>query len=396
MTTHTQPILRKIKNVLDNYRISFIELRGIEVSEVCDIFERINMEGKPLDIFDIVVAKTFRPTTALDEGFYLREIIEKFGNETGGNFAKEIEDLTYLQMLAVMIIKTYEGSGIYNITETHLNKIKPEQIEGIWADAQRAFLRTFDFFENHLHLHGPRLIPFRYFYMSVSSYFFQNANPDYDFLKKYYWYYSFHSEELLRNTTHLLHHVNWLAQAKSEGRVTFDSFVINKSDLRKTTYSSKGRFSRAILSLLSNHQPRDWKHKDRIVISDTYYLLTDRPNLHHIFPVGYHAKSPLSEKVSVDSLMNIAYLPQITNIEIRDKGPLEYLLNYDQSGFEQVLVNHCIPLEILTWARKNEMPGNAFDIFIEKRIDLIVEILQHKLQEINFKVIDTATDIENI
>ena len=53
--------LRRFKNVLDNYKISTIELRGIEVAEVCQIFERINQAGQPLNIFDIVVAKTFRP-----------------------------------------------------------------------------------------------------------------------------------------------------------------------------------------------------------------------------------------------------------------------------------------------------------------------------------------------
>jgi uncharacterized protein with ParB-like and HNH nuclease domain len=40
--------LNKIKGVLDNYRISFIEIKGIQVSEVCQIFERINQAGKPL------------------------------------------------------------------------------------------------------------------------------------------------------------------------------------------------------------------------------------------------------------------------------------------------------------------------------------------------------------
>ena len=70
--------LRKIKSVLDNYRISLIELKGIQVSEVCEIFERINQEGKPLNIFDIIVAKTFRPSNKEQKEFYLRDIINRF------------------------------------------------------------------------------------------------------------------------------------------------------------------------------------------------------------------------------------------------------------------------------------------------------------------------------
>lgn len=94
--------------------------------------------------------------------------------------------------------------------------------------------------------------------------------------------------------------------------------------------------------------------------------------------------------------MNIVYLPQVTNIEIRDKNPFEYLLNYDQGDFEQILETRCISLEVLAWARNNEMPANAFDIFIEERTDLIIKALQRKLQGIKFEVIDTVSDAENL
>ena len=38
--------LHLARQVLDNYRLSFIELKGIQVSEVCQIFERINSGRK--------------------------------------------------------------------------------------------------------------------------------------------------------------------------------------------------------------------------------------------------------------------------------------------------------------------------------------------------------------
>ncbi len=53
--------LSKIKGVLDNYRISFIEVKGIQVSEVCQIFERINQAGKPLNIFDTIFISQLVP-----------------------------------------------------------------------------------------------------------------------------------------------------------------------------------------------------------------------------------------------------------------------------------------------------------------------------------------------
>ena len=125
--------LSKIKGVLDNYRISFIEVKGIQVSEVCQIFERINQAGKPLNIFDIVVAKTFKPatqqtaTTPADNGFYLRDLIDDFRSHNNSEFLK-ISDLDYLQILAVIINHNVPNSGVRNITDRYLNEIKTEHI----------------------------------------------------------------------------------------------------------------------------------------------------------------------------------------------------------------------------------------------------------------------------
>jgi hypothetical protein len=51
--------------------------------------------------------------------------------------------------------------------------------------------------------------------------------------------------------------------------------------------------------------------------------------------------------------------------------------------------NHLLPKEILEWARTNDMPPNALDIFIEKRVDAVIEDLKNKLQELTFDVVDT-------
>ena len=51
----TREELWRPKGVFDNYKLSFIELRGIEVAEVGQIFERINQAGQPLSMFGIAV-----------------------------------------------------------------------------------------------------------------------------------------------------------------------------------------------------------------------------------------------------------------------------------------------------------------------------------------------------
>lgn len=385
--------LVRLKQVLDNYRLSFIELKGIQVSEVCQIFERINQAGEPLDIFDIVVAKTFRPETDGSNGFYLREYISNFRKTNNSNYL-QISDFDYLQIIAILIRENIEKSGIWNITPRYLNDIKTEQIEEIWEPAKKAINKTFDFFENTLNLKGPQLIPYRYFYLTIASYFYENNNPDYDYLKKYFWFYSFHNDDLLSNTGDVNSHIEFLGSQKSDNAYEFPRFLIDKETLRNSSYSSKGRMSRAILSLYASKQPKDWKNTDRNVIVDNFFFSTDKPNLHHIFPINYISKNPGANKLSNNSLMNIAYITQITNLEISDKNPLNYIRDYDSNlDFEEAIKSHILPNELLEWSRLESMPDDALDQFIEKRVDMIIEELRMMMSGVNIEVIDTKEKI---
>ncbi|MDO9543433.1 MAG: hypothetical protein Q7J98_14090, partial [Kiritimatiellia bacterium] len=255
--------------------------------------------------------------------------------------------------------------------------------------AKSAILKVFDFFENHLHIKMPYLIPFRYFYLTLATYFYQNNIPDYDFLKRYFWFYSFHNNDLMSNTTHLSDHISFLNSQRQNNQAKFERFLIDKDRLRIASYSSKGRLSRAILSLYSNHLPKDWKFIDRDVISDNLFFSTDKANLHHVFPTSYISENSGTNSLNSNSLMNIVYLTQITNLAISDKNPLKYMKDYDVPGFEQVLGSHLLTDKVLQWSRLDFMPDNALDEFIKERIDTIISDLKTKLIGINIEVIDT-------
>ncbi|WP_334805939.1 hypothetical protein [Nostoc sp.] len=93
--------------------------------------------------------------------------------------------------------------------------------------------------------------------------------------------------------------------------------------------------------------------------------------------------------------MNIAYLSQITNLKISDKNPLDYLKEYDESALEAVLCSHLIPTTILEWSRADALPENALSIFIEERINLLLEALRLKLEGIEFNVFDMGNRTNN-
>jgi hypothetical protein len=387
--------LRRFKDVLDNYRISFIELQGIQVAEVCQIFERINQAGKPLNIFDIVVAKTYRPADEAkgDFGFYLRDLFQEFRVSLGKSNYAEIDDLTLLQTVAMIVYKVLPGSGVLSITDRYLNVLKTEHIEKVWSETQKAVRKVLDFLDNILCIKGPNLVPYRYFYITLAFYFYENKKPDYDFLQKYFWYYSFHNDDLLTNATQLHQHLDAMVKRKTAAQHEFERFLLDRNRLREASYSAKGRLARAILALYANHNPKDWAKPHRSVLSDVYYVLTDKPNLHHIFPMSFVEKSGISTKLMANSLMNIAYLTQITNLQISDKNPLDYLREYNTNGFQDVLQSHLVPGSILQWSILENMPDGSLETFVEERIDLLVDYLRSKLDGISFDVIDSKEGV---
>lgn len=383
--------LRRFKRIFDNYKLSFIELRGIEVAEVCQIFERINQAGQPLNMFDIVVAKTFRPESDGTPEFYLRELFDGFRREleTAGSRYADVDDMTLLQTLAVLVRDSLPGAGVQNITDRYLNLLRTEHLEHVWKDGRRAVEKVFDFLDNHLRLPGPALVPYRYFYMTLASYFFRNDAPDYDLLRRYFWYVSFHNDDLLSNTSHLRDHVRRFQEARGGGDFGFERFLIDKDRLRNATYSSRGRLSRAMLALFAKQDPRDWGFPDRSVLTPVYYTLTDHPNLHHIFPLDFCRQHLGEHGRYADSLLNIAYLTQITNLHISNKNPVEYMRNYvDKSGFDTVQRTHLLPDLLAEWTGTAKLSDDALDQFVDARLELVLETLREYLAGIPFEIMD--------
>jgi hypothetical protein len=394
--------LRAMQSVLQNYRLSFIELHGIEVAEVCQIFERVNQAGKPLSIFDIVVAKTYRTAhpESGDTGFYLRAVIQDFRKQLGASNYARLDDWTFLQMIAVCVRLHQQKTGgrvtISNITDKYLNELRATDIEAVWESAQAAMRKTLAFLDNVIGLSGPSLVPYRYVYMTLTGYFFETPAPSNALLQKYFWFACFHQDDLLSNTTGLWLHIDRLREG--DGSAVFqERFTLDRNSLRAATYSSRGGLARAVLAFYAHHNPRDWADGHAPVINSVYYALSDRPNLHHVFPTDFVSSSNLDEKSRVDSLMNIAYLQQITNLKISNKNPLNYLGTYvgttsaEKESFVDVLKTHLIPSEIIQWqADLSELPRNALVNFIEKRLDLFVAALLKKLGGIETQVYDSA------
>lgn len=93
----------------------------------------------------------------------------------------------------------------------------------------------------------------------------------------------------------------------------------------------------------------------------------------------------------MNSLLNIAYLTQITNLQISNKNPLDYVRKYIGPNFDEISRRHFLPSSLTSWVEQNNMPDDGLKLFVEARLELILGKIGEYLGGITVEVIDTKS-----
>lgn len=122
----------------------------------------------------------------------------------------------------------------------------------------------------------------------------------------------------------------------------------------------------------------DWSNNDRITFRSQD--LDD----HHIFPRKFLTKNAEFTSAQVDSVLNRALIPKLTNIKIGAKAPVKYLgeLQKKNPTLAEALERHLIPNRLAIGEYDDVYP-----IFLEDRGRLILDVLQKRVK-------DTRVEIE--
>ena len=69
--------LKLYQDRIKSYQYSIIQIKDVSISVATEIFTRINVGGKPLSVFEIMVAKTFDFDKDFDLSEKYQQLIEK-------------------------------------------------------------------------------------------------------------------------------------------------------------------------------------------------------------------------------------------------------------------------------------------------------------------------------
>ena len=349
--------LQQLSKMFLGYNISVIRIRGAGVSEVCEIFERINQEGKKLHPVDIIVARTYRneDSASGQHGFYLRDNLNSLKNiliEQGNRF-QDIDELTIIQMVSLCLRKKHtSGRNPFGITPKALENLTTQHFEANWTKCQKTILETVKFLTD-LKIQGPGMLPFVYLTLPICYYFHENDNPNRDISRQWFWRYAFGLDDFSSSSDVYNFCEEFFAPLEKGEKVVIPPLTISKTRLVQTSYYYRNALSRAVLAFLANQTPLDFSDSHAIVLDNVYLQLQQAPNLHHIYPRSFLNKlKDLSSGISPDSLMNICFLRAHTNLKIGNKNPRTYFQEFEHvRDFDKILESHLIPREYLDFGK---------------------------------------------
>ena len=353
------------------YDFSVIEIIDYSIEEAVDIFTRMNTTGKPLSLFDIMVAKTYNE----NKNFDLLEKYELLSKELLPSSYK-IPNKTLLQCIALNL------TG--ECTKQNILQLNTQNIMDSWEKIIKSIKSTIDYFKSELHIPVSGLLPYDIFIVSFSYFFYRQDNPSVHqrkLLRKYFWRSSLShrfsnavESKLAQDTKRIL---EILEGRSPEYDNQFHSQLDTSEDIERYQFSIADSICKAILCLFCSYKPRSFSDNSEVKLDDTWLLRTNSKNYHHFFPRAYLKEMNYSNKEQ-NSIANITIVSDHLNkIDIGKKPPSKYMLEFKKYNS---MINETMETHLIGNMTEFGISDNSYTIFLKMRAKKIHEALKKQLQ----------------
>lgn len=158
--------------ILLQYKISVIEIDddSLLLDDVIEIFERLNLGGKKLNLFSIIAARSYLPSNDGNSGFDLAKKYEAFNKVLADNNYGKISDSTFLLSLSACLIGKVNKAEILRSLSNELIFANYAAIEkAMFAAVEHLKGKNYGVLVSNLLPYERLLVPFTYFHYVIGN-----------------------------------------------------------------------------------------------------------------------------------------------------------------------------------------------------------------------------------
>lgn len=368
--------IRTYKNRVESYQFSAILMKDSTIDVATEVFERLNVGGRRLSVFEIMVAKTYDT----ESNFDLAEKYKTLITDLQGVDYGTISSTTILQAVSVLLRKDCRKKEILNLPK--------QEIITIWPKAVEAIKNTIDYFRNYYRIPVSRLLPYPALIIPFAYFFYKHPDkPTGDrqkFLHDFFWRVSLGGRYSQSVENRVAQDIEKIDRILKEKLPEYDWAVdVSPTFIERNGYFSTGRsFVKAILCVFAHKEPKSFIDNSIVRLDNAYLKQANSKNYHHFFPKAWLEKQGEDWR-RINHVANITLVDDFLNKRvIRAQSPKAYMKDFikENSDIDKCLATHLI--------RLNDIYGvmtNDYAKFFDARCHAIS-------RELNKQIIPQAID----
>ncbi|CAN5341847.1 DUF262 domain-containing protein [soil metagenome] len=369
------PKLQDYRARIESYSYSIILVRDAPLDIATEIFTRINEGGKPLTVFEIMIAKTFDSEKDFDLAEKYRKLIERLREVD----YETISDATVLQTISLLLEKECNKRTIL--------KLNKNKFIDIWDDAVDAIEAAVDYFRNFYRIPVSQLLPYNALIVPFAYFFYHHKNKPTGDKQK-------HLQDFFWRAALGTRYTSGLEAKLAQDKRKIDAILKGELpryewaiDISPGFIENNGGFSagrsyiKALLSLYTYFQPKSFIDDSLVRIDNGWLKQANSKNYHHFFPRAYLNKKLDWENKDywINHILNITIVDDYLNKrEIRAKPPSQYMKSFSRKNRElpETMKSH-----LINNLEKFGVWDNDYEKFLKERAKAISRELKKRIIE---------------
>lgn len=362
--------LRLYKNRIESYQYSIIQVKDAPIDIATEIFTRINVGGKALSLFEIMVAKTF------DHGkdFDLSEKYQILIDNLKPLDYETISDATVLQTISMILVGECKRQVIL--------KLDKAEFINAWEGAIDAIERTVEYFRSFYRIPVSQLLPYNALIVPFAYFFFKHKDKPVGkkqkYLQDFFWRCSLSGRYSSSVESKLAQDIKRVDKIIKEELPSYDWSIDTSTDyIEENGGFSAGRsYVKAILCLYAYQQPKSFNDNSIVNISNYWLKQANSKNYHHYFPRAYLKKQG-EDEFYINHIVNITIVDDFLNKrEIGAKSPSKYMKKFQSANSE---IRDTMKTHLISDLEKFGVLSDDYDKFFEKRLKMISKEIKKRI-----------------